>query len=298
MKNIGLILTLFAIVSCKQNVGQNQDAEIWTSNEELKAIYEADQSDRQVSEIDWSIVSVRDKQRQERVYELLDSNLVRTSDDYANAAMVFQHGDDTIASGMAVKLMRKAIELDSTRSEWLLAAAIDRDLQRRGKPQIYGTQYWWTNDSNQWIRYELDSTIITDEQRKEYGVRTLAEQREQLRLMNKKRLSELFQAGTNIDEIIKLVQSSNLQNSEYNLSESGINSFGYELMGEGKDEEALKIFKLNTELYPEGYNTHDSYGECLLKMGRTEEAFAAYKKSLELNPNNDTAKKVLNNLPK
>jgi thioredoxin-related protein len=107
MDKIKLILILFTIVSCKQNTDQKSDIEVFKSNEELKEIYKADQSDRQSPNIDWSEVSERDRQRQERVYELLDSNLVRTSEDYANAAMVFQHGGDTIASGMAVKLMKK-----------------------------------------------------------------------------------------------------------------------------------------------------------------------------------------------
>ena len=34
-----------------------------------------------------------------------------------------------------------AIELDSTKNKWLLAASIDRELMSRNKPQIYGTQY-------------------------------------------------------------------------------------------------------------------------------------------------------------
>jgi hypothetical protein len=243
MDKIKLILILFTIVSCKQNTDQKSDIEVFKSNEELKEIYKADQSDRQSPNIDWSEVSERDRQRQERVYELLDSNLVRTSEDYANAAMVFQHGGDTIASGMAVKLMKKAVELDSSRSKWLLAAAIDRDLMRRGKPQIYGTQYRRMGTDEPWELYELDTTKVTDKERKEYGVETLAEQREKLRMMNKKKLIELLQSGTSIDEIIKLAKSSDLETSEYDLSESGINSFGYQLMGEGNDEDALEVSK-------------------------------------------------------
>jgi tetratricopeptide (TPR) repeat protein len=298
MDKIKLILILFTIVSCKQNTDQKSDIEVFKSNEELKEIYKADQSDRQSPNIDWSEVSERDRQRQERVYELLDSNLVRTSEDYANAAMVFQHGGDTIASGMAVKLMKKAVELDSSRSKWLLAAAIDRDLMRRGKPQIYGTQYRRMGTDEPWELYELDTTKVTDKERKEYGVETLAEQREKLRMMNKKKLIELLQSGTSIDEIIKLAKSSDLETSEYDLSESGINSFGYQLMGEGNDEDALEVFKMNTELYPEDFNTYDSYGECLVKIGRIEEGITAYKKSLELNPNNENAKKVLEEIEK
>ena len=55
--------------------------------------------------------------------------------------MIFQHGRDYVAYGMAVQLMRKFIELDSTANKWLLIAAIDRELLSRNKPQIYGTQY-------------------------------------------------------------------------------------------------------------------------------------------------------------
>lgn len=64
-------------------------------------------------------------------------------------------------------------------------------------------------------------------------------------------------------------------------------------MAQGNNHAALKIFKLNTALYPSAYNTYDSYGECLLKLGKKEEAIKAYKKSLALNPNNDNAKKIL-----
>ncbi|MBT8302978.1 MAG: tetratricopeptide repeat protein [Bacteroidia bacterium] len=64
-------------------------------------------------------------------------------------------------------------------------------------------------------------------------------------------------------------------------------------MDEEKNKEALKIFKLNTQLYPDQWNTFDSYGECLLKLGDIELGIEAYKKSLELNPNNTTAKEVL-----
>ena len=80
-------------------------------NAELIEIYRNDQADRQTENIDWSVVSKRDSLRELRIYQLLDSNKVRTSKDYHNAAMIFQHGGDSTAFGMAVKLMRKSIEL-------------------------------------------------------------------------------------------------------------------------------------------------------------------------------------------
>ena len=94
-------------------------------------------------------------------------------------------------------------------------------------------------------------------------------------------------------EVIAFIQSENKEESKYDLSEGGINSLGYAVLEQGDKEDALKIFKLNTELYPEGYNTYDSYGECLLALGRKEEGLKAYEKSLELNPKNDNAREVI-----
>ncbi|MFK7948950.1 MAG: tetratricopeptide repeat protein [Saprospiraceae bacterium] len=297
MNRITLFVLILIMVSCRTAKVDTTNENL-TSNEELKAIYKADQGDRQSGDIDWSLVSKRDEERKKRVYKLLDADSVTTSEDYYHAAMIFQHGGDTISSGMAVKMMRKAIDLDSNRSKWLLAAAIDRDLMRRGKPQIYGTQYQKRGADAPWILYDLDTTQITDAERREYGVETLAEQREKVKRMNKKSVNELLALSENIDEVITFIKNADLKNSEYNLSEGGINSFGYELMREGRDKDALKIFKLNTELYPKGYNTHDSYGECLVKIGKTKEGITAYKKSLELNPKNEHARKVIAELEK
>lgn len=64
---------------------------------------------------------------------MIRGNQIKTATDHYNAAMIFQHGGDTIASTIAIDQMRKAIELDSTMNKWLLAAVIDRDLMRRNK---------------------------------------------------------------------------------------------------------------------------------------------------------------------
>ena len=104
----------------------------------------------------------------------------------------------------------------------------------------------------------------------------------------------LFSEGKSIDDVIKFIKSENKTDPEFDISERGINSFGYNLMGQNRNEEALKIFKLNTELYPKGFNTWDSYGECLLILGKKEEGIIAYKKSLELNPKNKNAETIIN----
>lgn len=75
-----------------------------------------------------------------------------------------------------------------------------------------------------------------------------------------------------------------------------LNAIGYDLFFNGEIDEALAIFKLNTELFPNIGNCWDSYGEALLKKGRKEEALQAYKKALEINPNIPSAKKAVKEL--
>lgn len=264
-------------------------------NAELQKMYDEDQSSRSVSNINWSVLSKQDSVRESRVYELIKEGKIITGKDYYNSAMIFQHGRDTVASGMAVKQMKMAIELDSTVNRWLLAAAIDRDLMRRGKPQIYGTQYMKMGQNAKWERYKIDTTQVTDAERKYYKVETLAEQVMKEHNMNLLSLNTYYSKPNSIDKTIQLIKSEIKKGNQsaYNVSESAINNFGYELVHENKNEEALKIFKLNTKLYPKGYNTFDSYGECLLKLNRKKEGLKAYKKSLALNPQNYNALKIL-----
>lgn len=296
MKKLFFFFILCLVSACTNSADKISANEMQTDNPELTALHEADQNDRKSGNIDWSVVGKRDQEREKRVFELLDSNKVHTAKDYYNAAMIFQHGGDTIASSMAVKMMRQAVKLDTGINKWLLAAAIDRDLMRRGEPQIYGTQYTREGATTKWKLYTLDTTKVTDQERRAYNVRTLAEQQERVIQMNKIRLYELYTARKSIEDIIEICKTSTPEESEYAISQGGLNEFGYTLMAENKDEEALKIFQLNTELHPKGFNTWDSLGECLLKLDRKEEGISAYKKSLELNPKNDNAKKVLEEL--
>lgn len=181
-KNIFCLIALLLIIGCKQESNNNEvDETLFVNNKELLELRTADQADRISSDSIKPLISrnpqltrERDAERRKRVYELLDSNLVRTAKDYENAAMIFQHGLDTIASSMAVKLMSKATEMDTSINKWLLAAAIDRDLMWRKEPQIFGTQYLVTADGSLEL-YQIDTTQISDEERMEYGVPVLSE---------------------------------------------------------------------------------------------------------------------------
>ncbi|XHR95185.1 hypothetical protein ACFJIV_00255 [Mucilaginibacter sp. UC70_90] len=75
----------------------------------------------------------------------------------------------------------------------------------------------------------------------------------------------------------------------FKLSENELNGWGYQLLSQKKQNEALSIFALNTILYPNSANAYDSYGEALELAGEKEKAVVSYKKSLQLNAGNKNA---------
>lgn len=263
-------------------------------NTELQELFKSDQEDRE-NHLSSKDINYNDSIREARVYELLDSNKVVTAEDYNTAALIFHHGEDSVAYAMAVKLMKKSIELDSTRNKWFLAAITDRYLLSINKPQIYGTQYKRL-EGRKVIQENMDTTQISDAVRIEYGVETLAEQKMKLINLNRKKLTDILEEGKTIDELVLIIKKEDRKTTKYDLRETWLNNFGYQLMNEEKNEDALKIFELNTWLHPRAYNTFDSYGECLLKLGYKDKAIEAYKKSLELNQKNYNAVNVLSRL--
>ena len=88
------------------------------------------------------------------------------------------------------------------------------------------------------------------------------------------------------------------QAATYDFTEPELNNLGYQLMRAGKLKEAIEIFKLNVEAYPQGFNTYDSLAEAYMNANERELAITNYKKSLELNPNNTNAVAVLKTLEK
>jgi CubicO group peptidase (beta-lactamase class C family) len=77
--------------------------------------------------------------------------------------------------------------------------------------------------------------------------------------------------------------------SEYNFGETELNQLGYQLLQMKKVTEAIEIFKLNVEMYPQSANAYDSLGEGYMVHGDKDLSIANYKKSLELDPKNTNA---------
>jgi len=74
------------------------------------------------------------------------------------------------------------------------------------------------------------------------------------------------------------------KSEEYNFAENEMNKLGYKLLEQDKPKEALQIFRLNAEAYPESANVHDSMGEAYAVLGERQYSLSAYRKALEIEP--------------
>jgi len=92
---------------------------------------------------------------------------------------------------------------------------------------------------------------------------------------------------------LKIYSNIKRSKKDFSLSEDEINSWGYQLIEQNKKQEALKVFQLNTLLFPKSSNVYDSYAETLELLGNHKEAIINYRKSLELNPDNNNARQFL-----
>ena len=71
------------------------------------------------------------------------------------------------------------------------------------------------------------------------------------------------------------------------VNEAQMNSLGYNLLfGLKRVKDAIAVFKLNVEDYPQSSNTYDSLGEAYMVDGNKELAIKNYERSVELDPKN------------
>lgn len=79
----------------------------------------------------------------------------------------------------------------------------------------------------------------------------------------------------------------------WGFGENELNMLGYQLLARDRVDDAIAVFELNVEVYPEAFNTYDSLAEACMTAGRNEAAIANYEKSLDINPDNTNAVTML-----
>ena len=68
---------------------------------------------------------------------------------------------------------------------------------------------------------------------------------------------------------------------KYSFAELDMNNIGYQLIRTGKLKEAIEIFKLNVEAFPNSANTYDSLAEAYMNNGDNEQAIKYYKAQMK-----------------
>ena len=133
------------------------------------------EADRQRMEEEFKKADVEDKQRRTEVMGYLQQGKITSAEDLGYAAVIFQHGTCLDHFALAHLLAAKAVERGSEWARPMYALTIDRYRVAAGKPQRFGTQY--VPVAGQPGKCELapvDPTT-TDDERKQYRVKTLAE---------------------------------------------------------------------------------------------------------------------------
>jgi hypothetical protein len=149
-------------------------------NVEMKVIYDDDQRVRMQQKADGKDLSRTDAERREQVRKLLASGALHTGKDYAEAAVVFQHGDSPSDYLLAHTLAMVAVSKGDSTAIWIASATLDRFLQEIGQKQIFGTQYF-RGQEHGWTQEPYDRSLISDALRQQLAVPSQALQAEQLK---------------------------------------------------------------------------------------------------------------------
>lgn len=80
------------------------------------------------------------------------------------------------------------------------------------------------------------------------------------------------------------------------IAEQAMNKLGYELLRMKRINDAIAVFEMNMQAFPDSWNVYDSLGEAYMKSGNKEMAIQNYEKSIELNPENTNGKNKLKQL--
>jgi dienelactone hydrolase len=64
--------------------------------------------------------------------------------------------------------------------------------------------------------------------------------------------------------------------------EGEANAYGYQLLQEGRHEDAIIVFTMNVDAYPQSPNTYDSLGDAYLAAGKRDEALRLAEKTLAM----------------
>ena len=115
-------------------------------------------------------------------------------------------------------------------------------------------------------------------------------------LYNYDRVNKALEKNGYDDLMVELQKLRTTESNKYIFLERRFRYIGIRLLGQNKTKEAIEIFKMNLELFPESWYASDRLAEAYLKAGNNDLAIVNYEKSIKLNPKNTNAVEQLKKL--
>lgn len=147
---------------------------------ELKKIFQADIRDRNnwehLSRKQLEQMRVRDQMRRVRVSEIFAEGCFKTSDDYAEAALIYQHGEVPDHYYQAFIWSNRAVALGDNSQRQMAALAIDRYLVSIGKKQLFGSQAFASPDTSWCFCMQQVESSFPDSMRRRYIGKSLKDE--------------------------------------------------------------------------------------------------------------------------
>lgn len=164
---------------------------------------------------------------------------------------------------------------------------VPETVYRNMKDELRGVQGFTWQGPMQAARYCANNNIHPDEAMKwiDQSIQTL-ENFNNLRVKSK--LIAMKGQAAEADALMKKAMTI--------ADEAQLNTYGYELLGQKKNKEAIDIFRTNVKRYPDSWNVYDSLGEGFEADGNTKESLANYKTALSKAP--DAQKKRIEGIIK
>ena len=178
-----------------------------SASKELQALVHADQEVRfalirqgwdKVTENALKEFTYQDTIRRKRVAEIFAEGCFSKAQDYAAAALVFQHGVTPDHFMQTFVWAKKAVELGDPSQKRLMAMSVDRYLVNTKRKQLFGSQAMKPDGSNCWCLYPIENTF-TDSMRKQYMNKSLADQVSWLQSLNQNQKCEQVECKMDLE---------------------------------------------------------------------------------------------------
>lgn len=170
---------------------------------EIQKLEQQDQQEREnwenFTEDDWLSLAKKDRKRRKRIGEIFGEGCFHSAGDYANAALIYQHGDMPDHFYQAFIWANKAASLGLSQLKDLAALAVDRYLISINKKQLFGSQASKKNLKEECYCMEPVEPSFPDSYRIEYAGFSLQEKIDWIISLNQGRSCPILECTTKLE---------------------------------------------------------------------------------------------------